>query len=288
MNENCEFIERKFNIFKARKIYYLKSGKIVNNCNPCQLCVKIKQNKSKKKVKGILKPKKKEKAKIGAEKSVQIQQQQQMKIGTKTTKSEGKSPVKLDSRNSSKLAANAITYANVLTTGYTATHTQLAQGNPIAKTNQNEMINGIGYIVANALEQAQAEDRLVVGLSQAVKTLSNEPEDTMFCVLAQPRPGDSATHMQLILLQAYCYENGIYTIKVDDPEKLSRLVDSNKLESCVLIQRYKNEPVPTATPTLNADSQKLKLRIDLEDRLADHCEEYWDAQHLPVIRLPDE
>lgn len=143
------------------------------------------------------------------------------------------------------------------------------------------MINGIGYIASTALRQAQAEDRLVVGLSQAVKSLSNEPEDTMFCVLAQPRAGDSATHMQVILLQAYCYENGIYTIKIDEPEKLSRLVNSTTVESCVLIQRYKHENSP-------AESHKLKLRIDLEDHLADHCEEYWDAQHLPVIRLPDE
>lgn len=141
------------------------------------------------------------------------------------------------------------------------------------------MYNGIGYTVSKALQQAKNDERLVVGLSQAVKTLSNEPEDTLFCVLAQPKPGDSATHMQVILLEAYCYENAIYTIKVDSLEKMSGIVGASKLESCALIQRHQYDD---AQP-----QHKLKF-LELEERLIDHCEDYWDAQHQPVIRLPDE
>lgn len=136
---------------------------------------------------------------------------------------------------------------------------------------------GIGYTVKKVLHQAKEEDRLVVGLSAAVKSLSVEPEDAVFCVLAQPKPGDSATHMQIILLEAYCYENGIYTIKVDDPEKMCKIVGTQKIESCILIQRFKHKETK--------EQPKLKI-IDLEERLIDHCEEHWDAQ--PIIRLPDE
>ncbi|XP_055317918.1 40S ribosomal protein S12-like [Sitodiplosis mosellana] len=142
------------------------------------------------------------------------------------------------------------------------------------------MTNGIGSITSKALRNAKQQDRLIVGLSQAIKTLSNDPEDTMFCILAQPKPGDSASHMQVILLEAFCYENGIYTIKVDDMEKLSNIVDAPKLENCVLMQRYKHE---------TDSKQPLKLKIfDLEEKLSDHCEDYWDSQHKPIIRLPDE
>lgn len=164
-----------------------------------------------------------------------------------------------------------LSYASVLSSGFKKS-TKLPK--PI-----DDMYGGIGYTVEKAMKQAKSDERLVVGLSQAVKTLSNEPEDTIFCVLAQPKPGDSATHMQVILLEAYCYENGIYTIKVDDPEKMSRIVGATKLESCVLIQRHKYDDVQP--------QHKLKF-LELEERLIDHCEDYWDAQHQPVIRLPDE
>lgn len=172
---------------------------------------------------------------------------------------------------STKLATNCcLTYANVLTSGFSEI---------LIETDNYKMANGIGYTVSKALKQAKIDDRLVVGLSQAVKTLSIAPEDTIFCVLAQPKAGDSATHMQLILLEAFCYENGIYTIKVDDPEKMCTIAGASKLESCVLVQRYKH---------INGE-QMTKLKFfDAEERLVDHCEDHWDVQPQPIIRLPDE
>lgn len=146
------------------------------------------------------------------------------------------------------------------------------------------MTNGIGSICNTALRTAKNQDRLIVGLTQAIKTLSNDPEETMFCVLAQPKPGDSAAHMQLILLEAFCYENGIYTIMVDDAEKLSKLSGAQKVENCVLMQRFKHTNSHSASKR-----QPLKLKFfDLEEKLIDHCEDYWDTQHKPIIRLPDE
>lgn len=152
------------------------------------------------------------------------------------------------------------------------------------RTQPATMTNGIGSICDRALRNAKNQDRLIVGLTQAIKTLSNDPEETMFCVVAAPKPGDSAAHMQVILLEAFCYENGIYTIKVDDAEKLSTIVDAPKLENCVLIQRFQhNNSHKTSKP------QPLKLKFfDLEEKLIDYCEDYWDAPGKPIIRLPDE
>ncbi|XP_031629982.1 uncharacterized protein LOC116345075 [Contarinia nasturtii] len=176
-----------------------------------------------------------------------------------------------------------LTYANILkgTSPQEQPNLLFSVKKPETNIEINKMTNGIGCITSNALRNAKQQDRLIVGLTQAIKTLSNDPEDTMFCILAQPSPGDSAAHMQVILLEAFCYENGIYTIKVDDMEKLSTIVGAPKLENCVLMQRFKHE-----SPDNN---QPLKLKFfDLEERLIDHCEDYWDAQHKPIIRLPDE
>lgn len=145
------------------------------------------------------------------------------------------------------------------------------------------MTNGIGHLCRSALRNAKQQDRLIVGLTSAIKTLSNDPEDTMFCFLTQPKPGDSAAHMQTILLEAFCYEHGIYTIKVDDTAKLAAIVGVKTGASCILMQRYKHD--------MNMDgvNQPLKLKFfDLEERLIDHCEDYWDAQYKPTVRLPDD
>lgn len=174
-----------------------------------------------------------------------------------------------------------ITYANILKTPPPSpdSDTVSTPGSTI-ETTTVIMTQGIGSIVSKALRNAKQQDRLIVGLSQAIKTLSNDTEETMFCILAQPKPGDSAAHMQVILLEAFCYENGIYTIKVDDMEKLSCIVDAAKLENCILMQRFKHK---------SNTKQPLKLKFfDLEEKLIDHCEDFWDAQHKPIIRLPDE
>lgn len=176
----------------------------------------------------------------------------------------------------------ANTYANILKEASPEISTSSSQSHENIKIDRITMTNGIGSICSTALRNAKQQDRLIVGLSQAIKTLSNDPEDTMFCILAQPKPGDSAAHMQVILLEAFCYENGIYTINVDDTEKLSTIVGAPKLENCVLMQRFKHQ-------TDINNNQPLKLMFfDLEEKLTDHCEDYWDSQHKPIIRLPDE
>lgn len=77
-----------------------------------------------------------------------------------------------------------------------------------------ESSNPVGKNLRLVLEKAQAESRVVVGLSAAIKHLSVAPEESLFCVLAPPKKGDSATHMHEVLLQAFCFENDIYIIQV--------------------------------------------------------------------------
>lgn len=131
----------------------------------------------------------------------------------------------------------------------------------------------LGRTVRNVLLKAQSDKRTIVGVAAAVKTLSSAPEDALFCFLAPPSKGDSATHMQEVLLQAFCLENDIYIIKVDSNEKLSRILGAHTLESCALVQKSWDETEEVLTTG--------------EESLVDHCEAYWDEPNQPVVRLPE-
>ncbi|KAG4072785.1 hypothetical protein HA402_005262 [Bradysia odoriphaga] len=135
--------------------------------------------------------------------------------------------------------------------------------------------SSIGDTVTCALERAQLENRLVVGLSAVAKDLSVSNEDAIFLLLSPPEIGDSATHLHSKLLEAFCYENDIYIIKVDSSKKLSRILKTSNLECCALIQR---------SNSVNNQSDQL---TSAEESLVDHCEEFWDCQHQPIIRLPE-
>lgn len=143
------------------------------------------------------------------------------------------------------------------------------------KTDKMVCNNEIGSTVRSALLLAIKEDRLVLGLLDSVKTLAKAPEDSLFCIMAQPEIGDSATHMHEVLLEAYCYENGIYIIKVDNASKLCRIIGRSEMESCVLVQK---------SMATNDDTEHYS---DVEDLLVDHCEAHWDVPIQPIIQLPE-
>lgn len=101
-------------------------------------------------------------------------------------------------------------------------------------------IKSIGETVQNVLKLAKQTERITLGFSDAIKVLSKTPEEAQFCFLTEPKHGDSATHMNEVLLQAFCYEHGIYIIKVDDGRKLAHILGTlNADETCVLILKHK-------------------------------------------------
>lgn len=134
--------------------------------------------------------------------------------------------------------------------------------------------NTIGRTVRSALMKAQTESRLIIGLGSAIKVLSKAPEGSLFCIMAEPQAGDSATHMHEVLLEAFCYENDIYVIKVDSADKLSRILNMNTLETCCLVQK-----------TWTGDNEDDSCN-KLESLLVDHCEDCWDMPQQPIIELP--
>lgn len=129
----------------------------------------------------------------------------------------------------------------------------------------------IGMKIRAALWHAQIEKRLIVGLPEAVKNLSKTPDEFLFCIMAPAEAGDTSTHIQEVLLEAYCYENDIYIIKVDAAEKLTRILGTRAAQSCVLIQKN----------IVNDESLTA-----VESELIDYCEDCWDEPNKETIVLP--
>lgn len=147
-------------------------------------------------------------------------------------------------------------------------------------TGQQTMANTkIGQTARLVLLRAAVEKRVIVGLSAAISMLSQTPDESLFCFLAQSE--DSATHMNKTLLEAFCNEHYIYIVKVDNAEKLSRILGASpfdKRASCALIQKS----------WLPADDLQMDGDLMLtptEQILVDHCEQYWDFPNQ-VMQLP--
>uniref|UniRef100_A0A182Q0A0 Ribosomal protein eL8/eL30/eS12/Gadd45 domain-containing protein n=1 Tax=Anopheles farauti TaxID=69004 RepID=A0A182Q0A0_9DIPT len=135
---------------------------------------------------------------------------------------------------------------------------------------------GIGSSARKALLSAREEKRLVVGLTSAIHSLTENPDNFNFCFLA-PTDDRSGSHLQQVLLEAFCLEHNIYIIRVDSADKLSRLVQSPVLASCALVQKL---------PTKVVRRMNSAFRRS-ESILVEHCELYWDEPHKPVIKLPE-
>lgn len=135
--------------------------------------------------------------------------------------------------------------------------------------------NNPGKHLRSVVARAHLEARLVVGLAAATKQLTVAPEETLFCILiASPMKSDSATHIQEVLLKAFCFENDIYTVQVDSAEKLGRLLNVASCDTCVLVQK-------------SLSPGKEQQLTSTEESLIDFCEEYWDApSHQPIVQLP--
>lgn len=183
----------------------------------------------------------------------------------------------------------------------------------------------VGVTAKRALLVANIEERVVVGLSDAIQALAKTPEEFLFCFMAPPKPGDSATHMHEVLLQAFCFEHDIYIIKVgfiilftiQQPPPPKLLATFHLKLICIhLKQRHAFINSPTLSlsslpkqidsaeklsrllgsttlqscalvqKTMSADHQH-EILSKVEDQLVDYCEEHWEDPVKPVVKLPE-
>ncbi|XP_041971369.1 growth arrest and DNA damage-inducible protein GADD45 alpha [Aricia agestis] len=142
----------------------------------------------------------------------------------------------------------------------------------------------VSQCIRSMLRRAAVEKRLTIGLLPAIQHLSKNCEGALFCVTTEATPGDSATHMQEVLLQAFCVENDIYVIKVDSEVKLKKILGFCKTPldfSCILVH------YPYADPFTDSQEIDFSLLSESERDLIDYCESKWGTAQMPVVKLPD-
>lgn len=184
---------------------------------------------------------------------------------------------------------------------------------------QNDAIadRPIGEIVRSVLSVAKSAQRITLGFSDAIKLLSRTPDEAQFCFLAEPARGDSATHMNEVLLEAFCYEHGIYIIKVDSGRKLAHVVGTlNANETCVLVRKSvinnnSTEHEIDADERGDKDAKEYNGNGDAtaaslstraaaaaattatafwsrdEDVLVNFCEKSWHNSDYCIVKLPE-
>ncbi|KTG22656.1 hypothetical protein cypCar_00025002 [Cyprinus carpio] len=117
------------------------------------------------------------------------------------------------------------------------------------------------------------------GQDNAAATGDSDPDSVAFCVLAtdEEYECDIALQIHFTLIQAFCFDNDINIVRVNDIERLANIVGSNQDEEpkdvhCILV----------TSPS--ADS----LKDSALERLGLFCEESRNVyEWVPTITLPE-
>lgn len=75
-------------------------------------------------------------------------------------------------------------------------------------------MNLLGDVIREVLATAKSQKRLVCGLLDAIMFLQKKAEEALICFIPLTQPGDAASHMHIVLLQAFCFENDIPVVEV--------------------------------------------------------------------------
>ncbi|XP_036383289.1 growth arrest and DNA damage-inducible protein GADD45 gamma-like [Megalops cyprinoides] len=98
-----------------------------------------------------------------------------------------------------------------------------------------------GKSLKEALVAAHSEDRLTIGVYESAKIMNDDPDSVSFCVLAtdEEYECDIALQIHFTLIQAFCFDNDISIVRVNDMQRLVDLLGDKAGDvedaHCVLI-----------------------------------------------------
>ncbi|NXC30070.1 GA45G protein, partial [Campylorhamphus procurvoides] len=87
-------------------------------------------------------------------------------------------------------------------------------------------IQGAGTALHELLVSAQRRSCLTAGVYESAKLMNVDPDNVAFCLLAadQEDEGDIALQIHFTLIQAFCCENDIDIVRVNDVARLAAIV----------------------------------------------------------------
>ncbi|XP_053556564.1 growth arrest and DNA damage-inducible protein GADD45 gamma [Bombina bombina] len=137
-----------------------------------------------------------------------------------------------------------------------------------------------GKALHELLVSAQRQECLTVGVYESAKVMNVDPDNVTFCILAADEydEGDIALQIHFTLIQAFCCENDINIVRLNDTEKLAQILGSTEESGetkdlhCILITN------PNQDAWKDPALEKLGL----------FCEESRNVNDwVPVITLPE-
>ncbi|XP_062310940.1 growth arrest and DNA-damage-inducible, gamma a isoform X1 [Osmerus eperlanus] len=147
-----------------------------------------------------------------------------------------------------------------------------------AKNQDYLRVQSAGTALEDLLVSAKNQDYLTVGVYESAKIMNVDPDSVAFCVLAtdEEYECDIALQIHFTLIQAFCFDNDINVVRVNDIERLADLVGADetgepKDAHCILV----------TTPS--AETWKDPAL----DKLSAFCEESRSlCDWVPTITLP--
>lgn len=134
-------------------------------------------------------------------------------------------------------------------------------------------------LVAKVLRKARDNDRITCGVFECAMKLQQVPDDVMLCLLPEVAPNDVTMSIQHKLIEAYCLENNIITVKVTSCESLSKIL-SEKFST----QTSANQnPVTMATPDCSCVLLDWPPKTEKNRNEQILMDELWPNQ---VVQLP--
>ncbi|KAK1174455.1 growth arrest and DNA damage-inducible protein GADD45 gamma-like [Acipenser oxyrinchus oxyrinchus] len=137
-----------------------------------------------------------------------------------------------------------------------------------------------GKALEELLVSAKSQECLTVGVYESAKLMNFDPDCMSFCVLAtdEEYEGDIALQIHFTLIQAFCFDNGIDIVRVNDTQRLAEILGDtdesgeHKDVHCILITN------PSADTFEDPALEKLSL-------FCEECRSF--NEWVPAITLPE-
>uniref|UniRef100_A0A665TU74 Ribosomal protein eL8/eL30/eS12/Gadd45 domain-containing protein n=1 Tax=Echeneis naucrates TaxID=173247 RepID=A0A665TU74_ECHNA len=148
-----------------------------------------------------------------------------------------------------------------------------------------DRVQSAGSALEELLVAAKKQDYLTVGVYESAKVMNVDPDSVAFCVLAtdEEYECDIALQIHFTLIQAFCFDNDINVVRVNDIERLADLVGANdtgeaKDAHCILVTPVSPGTGSRANPWKDPALDKLSLFCEESRSMYD-----W----VPTISLPE-
>ncbi|XP_027013988.1 growth arrest and DNA-damage-inducible, alpha, a [Tachysurus fulvidraco] len=144
-----------------------------------------------------------------------------------------------------------------------------------------ERMDSVSKALEEVLASALRQGRVTVGVYESAKALNVDPDNVVLCVLATDDEDvkDVALQIHFTLIQAFCCENDINILRVNNTRRLAKILGGPEKQGgeqmdlhCILVTS------PRASSRKNQALWKVH-RFCHESR----CMDQW----VPVINLPE-